>query len=259
MEAECPTIGLRRIFGPARFARWPRPHSLGVKQTTLGVQYGMRISRNLIIHIIVTLLVTLCIRVYLVQAYRISSNSMAPELLEGDHVLVNKLALFIDDPVRGDVVFFNIARDRDKLYAPDRRPDAEHLQYVKRVIGLPGEMVEIRERLIYINGVPEIVEDTNEAIISSKGERTTIQQAKLLNASYRLLNSGNVGIWPSKPLGIEPGRYFFLGDNRGHSYDSRHFGTVRRDAIVGKGWFIYFSIDPETSSIRWDRIGRRLR
>ncbi len=181
---------------------------------------------------------------------------MAPALLQGDHLLVNKLGLIVNDPARGDVVVFNIARDQGKLYPLDVRPAAEHLRYVKRVIGMPGDVVEIRGSQILVNGAREHVEDTAETIASSKGAPRVVQRASLLNSSYRLLNSDDVGNKPSKRIVIEPGRYFFLGDNRGRSYDSRHFGTVRREDIIGKAWLVYFSLDPESSSVRWERIGK---
>ncbi|MCZ6624855.1 MAG: signal peptidase I [Deltaproteobacteria bacterium] len=217
------------------------------------------ISRDLIIAVVISLPLTLCIKVYLVQAFRISSNSMAPALLQGDHLLVNKLGLFMDDPARGDVVIFNIARDQGKLYPLELRPAAEHVQLVKRVIGMPGDVVEIREGRVYVNGVPEDIEDTSEVIASSKGERAIVQQASLLNSSYRLLKSDGVGNWPSERIVIKPGRYFFLGDNRGWSYDSRHFGTVRREDIIGKAWLVTFSVDPESSSVLWKRMGHAVR
>lgn len=162
------------------------------------------------------------VRAYLVQAYRLPANSMAPTLLIGDHILVDKVVYRSRSPARFEVVVFKFPEDPQK-------------EMVKRVIGLPGEIIEIREKKVFVNG--------NEL-----GER------------YAYFAEAE----PDKPLPqdvygpfqIPEHGYVLLGDNRNRSYDSRFFGPVDRDRIYGQVRLVYFSWDRENSSVRWDRIGK---
>lgn len=192
--------------------------------------------------ICIAVLLALFIRTFVVQAFKIPSGSMLPTLLIGDHLLVNKfiygirmpftgkLLIPIDEPERGDVVVFRFPKDRS-------------VDYIKRVIGTPGDTVEVREKKVYINGEPI---DDPYAHISTPS---------VLNASASPRD--NFG-----PVLVPDGRIFVMGDNRDNSYDSRFWGFVDQKDILGKAFILYWSWDIEKpllsfdrlASIRWQRL-----
>lgn len=198
---------------------------------------SMKSFRDTLEAIVVALLLAFVIRAFVVQAFKIPSGSMLETLQIGDHLLVTKFAydvrlpsnLWLDttdgkvlfqtgDPQRGDIVVFKFPEDETK-------------DYIKRVIGTPGDTVEIRDKAVYING-----EKLNEPYV---------RHTKFDNVPIR----DNFG-----PVTIPEGRYFMLGDNREGSFDSRWWGTVKREKIVGKALIIYWSWGSITD-VRFDRIG----
>ena len=192
--------------------------------------------------ICIAVLLALFIRTFVVQAFKIPSGSMLPTLLIGDHLLVNKFMYGVKmpftgkvlipykEPERGDVVVFRFPKDRS-------------VDYIKRVIGTPGDTVEIREKKVYINGEPI---DDPYAHISTP----SILNA---NASPR----DNFG-----PVLVPDDRIFVMGDNRDNSYDSRFWGFVDQRDILGKAFILYWSWDIDKpllsldrlASIRWKRL-----
>lgn len=151
--------------------------------------------RELIETIVLSLVIFLLIR-QVVQNYRIESHSMQPNFYEGEFILVNKLAYRLGSPERGDVLVFH-------------NPNNLEEDYIKRIIGLPGDTVEIRDGLTFINGKPLIEEYP-------------------INA-----NSPSVNF---NPIVVEPDNLFVMGDNRPQSQDSRVFGQLDENLIVGKAW-----------------------
>ena len=165
----------------------------------------------------IAILLALFIRAFVVQAFKIPSGSMEPTLLVGDHILVNKFLygikipyvqstlIPIGDPERGDIIVF--------IYPEDKSKD-----YIKRVIGLPGDRIQIHGKQIFVNGV--VFED------------------KYGHYDERVGNS-------SRPLDgkweVPKGHYFVMGDNRDHSADSRFWGFVPSPNIKGKAFIIYWS------------------
>jgi signal peptidase I len=188
--------------------------------------------------LIIALVIALFVRSFVVQAFKIPSGSMEPTLLVGDHILVDKFIYGIRIPVigtkilpfatpqRGDVIVFIFPKDRSK-------------DFIKRVIGLPGEKVEIRERKIYIN---------DRLIADPWG----------FFQSWEMPTSDNYG-----PTEVPPGHLFVMGDNRENSEDSRYWGFVPLDDVLGKAFIMYWSWDWQASSlvskVRWGRIGRVIR
>jgi len=174
-----------------------------------------------------------------VKRYSMPAGSMEDTLLIGDHLLVNKLSYGIHNPFtnkilipigkpqRGDVTVFIFPQDPSK-------------EYIKRVIGLPGDKVQIIDKKVYING--ELYETPQAHYAASP----IIPAPKSSKDSAR----DNFG-----PRVVPPDAYFVLGDNRDKSYDSRFWGFVPVDLMRGKALYIYFSLDQKDSRVRWDRIG----
>ncbi|MDH3999209.1 MAG: signal peptidase I [Desulfuromonadales bacterium] len=190
--------------------------------------------------LIVAAVLALIIRTFLFQAFKIPSGSMEDTLLIGDHLLVNKFIygtevpfsdepiLKLRDPQRGDIIVFEYPEDRDKSYFQKK-------DFIKRVIGLPGDTVEVRRKNVYINGERYI---TEQAIYRDDNfipghPRDTMAQKK-----------------------VPANSYFVMGDNRDNSSDSRFWGFVDRSEIKGAAFIKYWSWDSEEFMPRWSRIGR---
>jgi len=158
------------------------------------------------------------------RAFKIPNPGMAPTLLPGDNVVVNKLSYTDHVPKRGDVIVFRYPEDETKLF-------------VKRVIGLPGDLVEIRKKMIYVNGQP-LEEDSYVQHI----DQNTIEGS--VNPRDNL-----------SPITVPAGSYFALGDNRDSSLDSRYWGVVKREKVLGQVTIIYWSVDTVSKMPRWERMG----
>jgi signal peptidase I len=186
--------------------------------------------------IIVAAILALFIRTFIVQAFKIPSGSMKNTLLVGDHLLVNKflygthipfthiILMKIRDPKRGDIMVFKYPEDESK-------------DFIKRVIGTPGDVVQIIAKKVYINGKP------------LPEPYTIYRDDQILPKS--LDPRDNFG-----PILVPPHEYFMMGDNRDRSRDSRYWGFVDESKIIGKAIILYWSWDGDGSSIRWNRIGR---
>ena len=180
------------------------------------------------------LLLALFIRTFIVQAFKIPSGSMIPTLQIGDHILVNKLAYGVrvpfwghylaqfKTPQRGDVVVFIFPEDRTK-------------DFIKRVVGLAGDSVEVRDKKIFINGKP--IEDSH-AYFEGDNQPGGIQ----IRDDYG-------------PKTVPAGHIFVMGDNRDKSYDSRFWGYVSLDDVRGRAFLIYWSWDGADRWVRWERLG----
>ncbi len=192
--------------------------------------------------LIVAAILALLIRTFVVQAFKIPSGSMEDTLLIGDHLLVNKFiygshipftdswVLPLRDPGRGDIIVFEFPEDAEKSYF-DRR------DFIKRVIGVPGDLVEVRNKKVFVNGqvlrVPQEVHKDAAVLPADKAPRDFM-----------------------KPVRVPEGMYFVMGDNRDHSYDSRFWGFVDRKKIKGLAFIKYWSWDNHKHWPRWGRIGR---
>jgi signal peptidase I len=183
--------------------------------------------------LIVAGVLALIIRTFVVQAFKIPSGSMEDTLLIGDHLLVNKFiygtqlpftddpSFVIRDPQRGDVIVFEFPQDKDKSYFKRR-------DFIKRVIGLPGDEVVVRGKEVFVNGKRYL---TPQAVF--KGPNVNINLKTV----------------------VPEDQYFVLGDNRNNSQDSRFWGFVDREKIKGLAFIKYWSWDSENFSPRFGRIG----
>ncbi len=177
--------------------------------------------------ILIALVLALVIRAFLVQAFSIPSGSMEPTLLVGDYLLVNKLAYGIRNPLtnnvwiplgkpqRGDVVVFIYPQSPDK-------------DYIKRVIGLPGDRIQIINKQLYLNG--------QATQIPPPSDDPAAPRAVYREPEVTPTERDNFG-----PVVVPPESYFVMGDNRDHSYDSRFWGFVPFKDLKGRAFIIYFS------------------
>ncbi len=186
--------------------------------------------------LVVALILALFIRTFIVQAYKIPSGSMIPTLLVGDYLLVNKLAYGLKNPFTEDFLYFWRLPERKEIvvftYPLDKK-----LDFIKRVIALPGDTVEIINKKVYVNGKPL--------------EEPYIQLSSNEIYPKTLSPRDNFG-----PIVVPSGYIFVLGDNRDQSYDSRFWGFVPIKFLKGKALIIYFSWDSQNFRIRLDRIGK---
>lgn len=187
--------------------------------------------------IVLALALALFIRTFFVQAYKIPSGSMIPTLLIGDHILVNKLVYGLKNPLTRKPFLYQGRLPRRQEIVVFIYPKNRKLDFIKRVIGLPGDVVEIRNKRVFVNGKP-------------------------LHEPYVQYTDPHVyppGVSPRDnfgPVKVPPGHIFVMGDNRDESYDSRFWGFVPLRDVKGKAFLIYFSWDPRHFDIRWRRIGK---
>ncbi len=209
-------------------------------------------AREIVEAVVIALFLALLIRAFVVQAFKIPSGSMEDTLLIGDHILVSKFSYGIQVPEpamikvfgvsvpffetqlfnvwgnvhRGDVIVFRFPNDRSK-------------DFIKRVIGLPGDTVEMRDQVVYVNG--EKIDDPHG-----------IHKGGL----YGEFAARNFNFPPTL---VPEGRVFVMGDNRDRSYDSRYWGTVPMRDIKGRAFIIYWSWDKNDHWVRFDRIAEMIR
>jgi signal peptidase I len=215
-------------------------------------------AREWISTFLVAFALFLIIRAFLVEAFRIPTESMENTLLVGDFLLVNK-AVFgaaipvaavrtpaFSEPVRGDVVVF-------------RPPHATGHRFVKRLVGTPGDTLHMIGKVLYVNGRPQ-----EEWYVKQHDPADMLVPAMSWQCDFapgpRTVCRPTRDNWG--PLVVPARHVFVLGDNRDESEDSRHWGFVHRRAIIGRPAVIYYSVDPTArrpfhwlTGIRWDRIG----
>ena len=220
--------------------------------------------------IVIAVLLALIIRAYVVQAFKIPSGSMIPTLVIGDHILVNKFIYGVDlpftdgrslifrQPKREDVMVFSFPKNRD---VEECRSIAKNIKtrfsnalsngdpsylfkddckdFIKRVVGVGGDIVEIKNKQVYINDIPLL-----EPYKIHKDPQVENED---------ITNRDNFG-----PVTVPHGKFFAMGDNRDQSYDSRFWGFVDMNDIKGKAFIIYWSWDGSDlwyNKVRWGRIG----
>lgn len=190
--------------------------------------------REYIEAILIALLLALFIRTFVVQAFKIPSGSMKNTLLVGDHILVNKFIYGIKNPLNGNT-WIPFKEPEKKDIVVFKYPVNPKQDYIKRVVGVEGDIIEIKDKKVYVNGVPL---EEEYAIYLDK---------KILPES--LQPRDNMG-----PITVPDNSLFVMGDNRDNSYDSRFWKFVDLKAVKGKAFIIYWSWDKENFSVRWNRI-----
>ena len=192
--------------------------------------------------LIIAVVLALFVRTWVFQAFKIPTGSMEPNLLIGDHLIVNKMVFspavtFLERGLlprreirRGDIVVF-------------KYPEEPERDFIKRVIGLPGERLELRRKTVYINGEPLTEPYAHLAEPASQSAGVTGDLREFYG-----------------PVTVPAGQYFMMGDNRDFSQDSRYWGLLPAHYVKGKALFIYFSFEEGSSltnvlqGTRWDRL-----
>ena len=272
--------------------------------------------------VLITLLIAIALKIFVVEAYRIPSGSMENTLRVGDFLLVNKLAYGLRSPRyfpltdasipsfiiptfrsvhRGDIVVFDFPGNRDEV-----RP-AEPSDYVKRCVGLPGDTVRIVNGVLTVNSSPipfpaESIRPSHRdgpwhksyqifpegsgysdvnygpVIVPHKGEHVQLDASNLPTWGMLVRREGHdvtlapggvmIDAKPQREYVVQRDYFFMLGDNRDNSLDSRYWGFVSDDRIIGEALFVYWSWDPDVPvtsvsdkihTIRWNRVGTILR
>jgi signal peptidase I len=188
--------------------------------------------------ILLAVVLALFIRTFVVQAFKIPSGSMEDTLLIGDHILVNKFIygvrmpftnhtlIHVTNPQRGDIVVFKF-------------PEDPKMDFIKRVVGVPGDVVECHDKVVTVNGK---VEDNPHAVHKDPHE---------IPGPYPPRD--NFG-----PITVPAHSLFVMGDNRDQSNDSRYWGFVDFEALRGKAFMIYWSWNSDDFNVRWKRLGHLL-
>ncbi len=265
----------------------------GPPPTDGGTSFGQIVDQ--VVTLVIAITIALAIRQFVIEPFRIPSGSMFPTLLIGDHLFVNKLAYGpkvplselrlpgFSEPKRGDVVVFEVARPRNKIGGRDIKPvdlapeGTPTEDFVKRLVGLPGDRVAWRGSEVFINDVPLEVLPTDEQFVDESGRTFPMSWEDLGDCRHAILDDPRSrsrgdsrldrGTWV-----VEPGRYFMMGDNRDNSNDSRVWGTVRLEELKGPAFILYWSWNVNGNMLsffnplnwfsaekRWDRVFQRVR
>ncbi len=188
--------------------------------------------------ITLAIILALFIRAFIVQAFKIPSGSMKNTLQIGDHILVNKFIYGVKlpftsttiipykNPQRGDIVVFKFREEPKK-------------DFIKRTIGVPGDVIEIRNKKVYVN-------------------KKHLEQDHAIYTDFHIIPKAMQPRDNFGPVTVPEDSIFVMGDNRDHSYDSRFWGFVDLKDVKGKAFIIYWSWDNDNFGVRWGRIGKIL-
>lgn len=240
---------------------WTEPSVTSGLPSRGGVGIRLRAAFGFLRSVALVLVFSFLVRSFLVEAFKIPTSSMEGTLLAGDFLLVNKavygatvpgtpLSLpALAPPHRGEVIVFNPPHDPDRYY-------------VKRLLGLGGDILEMRDKRLFVNNVK--VDEPYTRYLDLYGD--TYHPGMTWQKDHLVSSASITGYRPSRdnwgPLLVPPDRLFVLGDNRDNSEDSRYWGFVEQASVLGRPWVVYFSSEPSRASsfswlrnVRWDRIG----
>jgi len=205
------------------------------------------------------LLIVLILRSFIAEPFRIPSGSMKPTLLEGDFILVNKYIYGVRLPVTG-TKFIKMGEPQRGDILVFRYPKNTKVDFIKRVVGVPGDKISYKDKVLYLNGEPVAQEFSGKVVdIDGYGNRREMSQFKemLPNKPHDIFIQGNQDGRFDEII-VPEGKYFVMGDNRDNSEDSRVWGFVPENLILGKAFFKWLSWDGVAKDIRWSRMGRSI-
>ena len=195
--------------------------------------------------IVIAVILALFIRTFVVQAFKIPTGSMENNLLIGDHLLVNKF-VFGPSATRLERAIFPMGTIKRDDVIVFKYPEQPEVDYIKRVIGLPGETVELKAKKIYINGMP--LDEPYVHFLEPPSTEADLHEVTSIDVRERY-----------GPVTVPPNQYFVMGDNRDNSQDSRYWGFLQRDYIKGKALLIYWSYEAEREDYETEGAGATLR
>lgn len=205
------------------------------------------------------ILLVLLLRSFLVEPFRIPSGSMIPTLMIGDFILVNKYTYGLRDPVFNKE-FLKVGRPARGDVAVFRFPQNPSVDYIKRIVGLPGDVIAYRNKQLSVNGEP-LPLDADGVYTAAGGSMPDVVyrfRERMDDREHHIIvNPARMA--EDFEFEVPAGHYFAMGDNRDGSYDSRGWGPVPEENLVGKGFFIWMSWNAERFQPEWSRIGHRIR
>jgi signal peptidase I len=225
---------------------------------SMKAKQGKPVWREWVESIVVIVLFAVVIRSFIIAPFKIPSSSMVPTLEVGDYLFVSRynygfripftdVQFLASEAKRGDVVVFDYPEDRSK-------------DYIKRIVGIPGDTIEYNKNILYVNGQKMELEElgTHTYVMGDNSSDISNRYAeKLLGVEHDVLRkqySIRDGKWK-----VPAGHYFMLGDNRNNSRDSRFWGFVPQEYLVGKAVVIWWSWNGAQASLRWERLGSIIR
>ena len=200
------------------------------------------------------------LRSFIIQPYVVPTGSLEPTIIPGDFIVVNQFSygfrmpitgetiIPMDSPKRGDIALFRWPKDHDILY-------------IKRVIGVPGDHIVYKDKQLYVNGKQATQTFDKYSNHTTDGGQTLLVTQKtedLAGYSHKIQQYADIQNVKDVDLVIPAGKYFMMGDNRDDSSDSRFWGLVTEQELIGKGAYIWLSIKGSPIKIRWDRMGTKI-
>lgn len=202
------------------------------------------------------LLIVLIIRSFIVQPYRVPTGSLEPTVMPGDFIIVEQYAYGLRLPVLQKKIY-NVGEPKRGDIALFYYPEDTSVRFIKRVIGLPGDHVVYKNKVLTINGKemkqvvlgPAMNEDPDEL------PKPVIRKREFLEGiQHDIFISEDRGWFQEFDVTVQPHHYFMMGDNRDYSADSRYWGTVPEEYLIGRAVAIWLSWDSNKTRVRWDRL-----
>jgi signal peptidase I len=208
---------------------------------TQAAPFKKSVVREYFESIVIAVILALFVRTWVVQAFKIPTGSMENNLLIGDHLLVNKF-VFGASPSAVERSLLPVGTIKRRDIIVFKYPEEPDRDFIKRVIGLPGETVEVREKKVYINGTP--LDEPYVHFLAPPSASSEFHEVTSFNVREQY-----------GPVTVPPNHYFVMGDNRDNSQDSRYWGFLPRELVKGKSLVIYWSYQAEREDYQDESAG----